>query len=157
MDRNREALALRDSPVAGTEPVAHVRLDAAGDDERAAAQLRRRYRLAGLPRLDIDADLRHLLRSGETAVDVHPGVRLTRHPTGAPPRSAAGPLLVTTHRLVLSCVPDVSVDLTAVRELEVTDRLLLITLRDGTGVQVETGRPRMLRAQIAEVIAARRG
>jgi hypothetical protein len=62
-----------------------------------------------------------------------------------------GTLLLTTSRLLLVGQVTIALRLVDLQETALAGGRLLITLRDGEGVTLDVGQPRLLRAQIAAV------
>src|SRR6478736_2063363 len=104
-------------------------------DESEADEARIRYRVEGRP--------------SETAVDVRSSTVVTRHPRGDGTDELAGPLLLTTQRLLVMGHTPLEVELDEIDELTFAGERLLVTLRDGTGLSLDVAKPRLLRVQIA--------
>ena len=128
----------------------------AHEDERQAVEARIRYRAEGLPRLDVDGPVAERLRSGETVVDVRASAVVSRHLRDDSTEQLPGRLYLTTRRLTLVGRSLLDVELDEIDELALVGERLLVTLRDGTGMSIDAGRPRLLRVQVAAVRAAGR-
>jgi hypothetical protein len=118
-------------------------------DEAEADEARSRYRIEGLPAVDIDSLLAERLRPGETAVDIRSSSQVTRHPLGDGTDEHAGQLVLTSQRLLVVGRSPLEVELDEIDELSLAGERLLVTLRDGTGLSIHAPRPRLLRVQIA--------
>jgi hypothetical protein len=118
-------------------------------DEAESDEARIRYRVEGLPSIDVDAPAAERLRPGEAALDVRSSAVITRHLLGDGTDELAGQLVLTTHRLLVVGHAPLDVELGDIDELTLAGERLLVTLRDGTGLSINASRPRLLRVQIA--------
>jgi hypothetical protein len=125
-------------------------------DEQAAVRARRELRDGGLPRMLPHPEIEALLEPGETVVEVRTAVVLERHVRDLPAETASGRLYLTSRRLVLVGRRTIDACLVDVEELSLAAERLLVTLRDGTGLSLDAGRPRLLRVQVAAAIEAAR-
>lgn len=144
---NLDAASVRDA----TEILAR-----ALDDERAAVEARDRLRQQGLPTVEVEGAVIELLAPGEAVVAVRSSVLVERHAPGEPEQIIAGPLYLTTHRFLLLGRETLSVAVEEIRELAVAGERLLITLADHSGLSVDTSGPRVLRVEVAALLAAAR-
>jgi hypothetical protein len=118
-------------------------------DEADADEARIRYRVEGLPSVDVDELAAERLRPGETAVDVRSSTVVTRHLPGDGTDELAGQLVITTERLLVVGHTPLELELGDIDELTLAGERLLVTLHDGTGLSINASRPRLLRVQIA--------
>ena len=118
-------------------------------DEAEADEARIRYRVEGLPSVDVDGRTAARLRPGEAAIDVRSSAVVTRHLLGDGTDELAGQLIITTQRLLVVGHTPLEVELDEIDELALAGERLLVTLRDGTGLSIDASRPRLLRVQIA--------
>jgi hypothetical protein len=118
-------------------------------DEADADEARIRYRVEGLPSIDLDGLAAERLRPGETAVDVRSSTVVTRHLLGDGTDELAGQLVLTTRRLLVVGHTPLEVELGEIDELMLAGERLLVTLHDRTGLSIDASRPRLLRVQIA--------
>jgi len=118
-------------------------------DEAEADEARVRYRLEGLPSVNVDSLAAEHVPAGETAVDVRSSAVVTRHLLGDGTDELAGQLVLTTQRLLVVGHAQLEVELDEIDELTLAGERLLVTLRDGTGLSIDASRPRLLRVQIA--------
>jgi hypothetical protein len=125
-------------------------------DEQAAVVARRDLRERGLPDLPAEPEIAALLEPGETVVEARSAVVVERHVHGVPIKTTSGRLYVTSCRLLLVGRDTIAVLLSEVDELSLAAERLLVTLRDGTGLSLDAGRPRLLRVQIAAALEAGR-
>lgn len=128
----------------------------AREDEREALEARARYRVDGLPRLDVDGPVAERLRPDETVVDVRPSTIVSRHLRGDGTEQLPGRLYLTNQRLMLVGHAPFEIELGEIDELALAGERLLVTLRDATGLSIDVSRPRLLRVQIAAALAAAR-
>ena len=126
-------------------------------DEAEADEARSRYRVEGLPNIQVDGLTAEPLRPGEAAVDVRASALVTRHPLGDGTDELAGPLVLTTRRLLVVGHAPLEVEIGDIDELTLAGERLLVTLRDGTGLSINASRPRLLRVQIAALREATGG
>jgi hypothetical protein len=118
-------------------------------DEAEADDARIRYRVEGLPIIDVDGLAGEHFRPAETVVDIRTSTVVTRHLLGEGTDVFAGRLVLTTQRLLLVGHAPLEVELGEIDELTLAGERLLLTLRDGTGLSIDASRPRLLRVQIA--------
>jgi hypothetical protein len=118
-------------------------------DEAEADKARIRYRVDGLPSVDVDGLAAERLLPGEAAVDVRSSAVITRHLLSDGTDEFAGQLVLTTRRLLVVGKTPLDVELSEIDELALGGERLLVTLRDGTGLSIDASRPRLLRVQIA--------
>ena len=136
-----EGPALRDAATAAAR---------AADDEEAAAAARDRFRVAPIPAIEADGDVRTHLDRDER---VH---ALRRHailsvPGGDNALGYGGTLYLTSRRLVHLGQVVVSVGLVDIEESSLAGERLLLTLRNGEGLRLDVDQPRLLRAEMAAV------
>jgi hypothetical protein len=132
--------------------------EASATDQAAADEARLRYRRRGVGWLDPDDCIGPILEPGERLVAVHRSAVVYRDET---PETVATPpvavdLYVTSRRLVLAGPDMIVFDLAALDEAVVSHERLLIAMRDGVGLVIEVGQPRLLRVEIATARAAQR-
>ena len=130
----------------------------AATDEAAADEARLRYRRRGVEWLDPDERIGPVLEPGERLLAVRRSVAVCRDETL---ESVATPpvlvdLYVTSRRLVLAGPDLIFFELAILDEAVVSRGRLLLALRDGNGLDLEVGQPRLLRVQIAAARSARR-
>jgi hypothetical protein len=118
-------------------------------DEAEADEARLRYRLQGLPSIDVDGLAAESLRPGEAAVAARFSTVVTRHLLGDGTDEFAGQLVLTTRRLLVVGHAPLVVELDEIDELTLAGERLLVILHDGTGLSIDASRPRLLRVQIA--------
>jgi hypothetical protein len=118
-------------------------------DEAEADEARVRYRLEGLPSVNVDGPAAEHVPAGETAIDVRSSAVVTRHVFGDGTDELAGQRVLTTQRLLVVGHAPLEVELDEIDELTLAGERLLVTLRDGTGLSIDASRPRLLRVQIA--------
>ncbi len=118
-------------------------------DEAEADEARIRYRVEGLPSIDVDGVAGERLRPGETAVDVRSSAVVTRHLRDDSTDEFPGQCILTTQRLMVVGQTPFDVELGEIDELALAGERLLVTLRDGSGLSIDASRPRLLRVQIA--------
>jgi hypothetical protein len=140
-----EAAALRDA--------AEI-LALAQADEQDAVEARTEIRARGLPALEPDGELAPLLQPSESLVATRASVAVERHLADGRIESASGRLVLTSRRLLLVGRATISADLADVEELSLAAERLLVTLRDGTGLSFDAGRPRVLRVHVAAAVEA---
>ena len=133
--------ALRDAATAAAR---------AADDEEAAAAARDRFRIGPIPSIEPDVDVGAHLASGET---VHALRRhaILRAPGGDGALGYGGTLYLTSRRLLHLGQVVMSVSLTDIEESSLAGERLLLSLRDGEGLALDVGQPRLLRAEMAAV------
>lgn len=125
-------------------------------DERDAIAARALYQAEGLPRIEADAEIADRLRTDESLVDVHHWAVVNRQPMDDGGDLFPGRLYLTTRRLMLLGQRHLELDLDTIDEIALAGERLLITLRDATGVTIESARPRFLRVQIAAALTSAR-
>jgi hypothetical protein len=127
-------------------------------DEAAADAARSQYQIGPLPTLDADAEFAALALPGEVLHVAQPNAVLEWMAAGGVETlRPAAPLYITSGRLLHGGTQTLSLSLDQIEEMAVAlERLLLVRLRDGTDVAVETDGPRLLRVQIAAAVAATR-
>lgn len=128
-------------------------------DEAAADEARARFRRDGPPSLPPDERIAPLLEPGERLVAVRHAALLDRRepvPGERLASGAAGELYVTSRRIVLVGRPTLEVALEAIEDAVVSGERLLLVLREGRGVTVQVGQPRLLCVEIAAARAAAR-
>lgn len=125
-------------------------------DEREAERARARIRETGLPSMPVDDEIAPNLRPGEGLVEVRQAATVGRHGPSEAVETFAGRLYVTTARLILLGRAALHVELSEIDELALAGERLLVTLRDGTGLAIDAGAPRLLRVQLAAARAAAR-
>lgn len=127
-------------------------------DQAAADEARVRYRRRGVEGLDPDERIGPVLEPGEQLLAVRRSAFAYRAETlesvATPP--VVVDLYVTSRRLVLAGPDMIFFDLAALEEAVVSHERLLIVLRDGVGLVLEVGQPRLLRVEIAAARSARR-
>jgi hypothetical protein len=108
--------------------------------------------------LDPDERIGPMLEPGERLVAIRRSAVAYRDETlesvATPP--VVVDLYVTSRRLVLAGPDLIIFDLAALDEAVVSHERLLIVLRDGVGLVIEVGQPRLLRVEIAAARAAQR-
>jgi len=126
-------------------------------DGREAEAAREQYRTTGLPHISPDDAVAAHLSPGEGVVAVRALVSVDRDGAGDVTGAISGPLYLTTHRLMLLGGSPVTVDLSVIDELALVGERLLVSLRDGTGLDLQVAGPRLLRVQIAAALMGARG
>ena len=124
-------------------------LERAERDERDAQEAREHYRVSGLPEVLPDATVAAHLQPGEELVAVRASVSADRDGRGDDEQLLAGPLYLTNRRLLLLARLPLAIDLSLIDEVALAGERLLLLLRDGTGLNVQTPAPRLLRVQIS--------
>ena len=128
-------------------------------DEKAASQARDLYRTQRMQALEPDAGIAPLLAPEEQVLAVRHGAVFDRRQStaGTDVRIGLnGSLYVTSQRLVLIGRLTLSFDLDDIEETVLSGEQLLLVMRDGTGVSLEVGQPRLLRVEIGTARAAAR-
>jgi hypothetical protein len=126
-------------------------------DEAAADEARRRYREGGVSPLEPDERISPLLYPDERPLAVRRSAALDRRqpPLSLEPAAAlGGDLYLTSRRLVLLGHHVVEIDLMEIEEAALSGEVLLLALRDGTGVTLRVAQPRLLRVQVAAARSA---
>jgi hypothetical protein len=136
-----EGPALRDAEQAATR---------AADDEAAAAAAREGFRFAPIEPIEPDEAIGPHLTTGER---VHALRRhaILRAPGGDGALGYGGTLYLTSRRLIHLGQVVVSVNVADVEESSMAGERLLLTLREGEGMSIDVDRPRLLRAEMAEI------
>jgi hypothetical protein len=127
-------------------------------DEAAADAARSQYQIGPLPTLDNDPEFAALALPGEVLHVAQPNAVLEWTTAGGVETlRPAAPLYLTSGRLLHGGTQTLSLSLDQIEEMAVAlERLLLVRLRDGTDLAIETDAPRLLRVQIAAAMAATR-
>ncbi len=125
-------------------------------DEEEAERARARYRESGLPVVAPDPEIAPNLRPDEDVVEVRHAATVGRHAAADAVETFVGRLYLTTSRLILLGRAALDVELSEIDELALAGERLLVTLRDGTGLAIDAGGPRLLRVQVAAARAAAR-
>lgn len=122
----------------------------AAEDEAAATAARDSFRIAQIPEIDPDQAIRPHLAEGER---VHALRRhaILRAPAGEGALGHGGTLYLTSHRLIHLGQVVVSVNVADIEESSLAGERLLLTLRGGGGMSLDLDRPRVLRAELAEI------
>lgn len=126
-------------------------------DQASADEARERYRTQALPVLEPDARIGPMLGPEEQVVAFHRSAMLDRRqpvPGSNAPAGLGGDLYVTTRRVVLIGRLTLSFDLSEIDDARLSGERLLLVGRDGLGLSLSVGQPRLLRVEIA---AARAG
>ena len=129
----------------------------AATDEAAADEARARFRREGPPNLPPDERIAPLLESGERLVAVRHAALLDRREPAPGERrmvGAAGDLYVTSQRIVLVGRLTLAVALEAIEDAVLSGDRLLLVLREGRGITLQVGQPRLLCVEIAAARAA---
>jgi len=124
------------------------------DDAAATEMTRRHLRQGPLEAIPPDEVIGPRLAPAELVVAVRRHALVDWHPVGATARSITGDVYLTSERLVVTGSDIATWDIGLIHEADVTDRQLLLVLRDGTGVALEVDRPASFRLKIQ---AARQG
>lgn len=143
-----------------TRPDREARNRGAARDEDAADAARGRYRELGVEPIEPEERIRTLLAPGEELLAVRRRVVLDRPRSSADGQDAdpvAGDLYVTSARLVHVGARVLSFDLDDIEDAELAGERVLMLLRDGVGIALQTEGPRLLRVQVASARAARAG
>lgn len=130
-----------------------MRTDSDADRTEAAAA-RSRYRAVGLVPIAADPGVDKELAHGEWLVAHRPSVRIDRRHHGDELRPS-GDLYVTSERVVVLGQGSISIALDEIDDAGLLGGTLVLMLRGGNSVTVETNRPRLLRVQIAAARVAR--
>lgn len=142
------------SPHEPPQSVVPGRTTAHVDDLLATERTRHRLRMGPLDAIPPDDTIRPMLEPAELVVAVRHHALVDCHPAGAGERSLAGDVYLTSARLVVTGPDTAAWDLSSVGVADVTDRQLLLTLRDGTGIALTIDRPASFRVKVQ---AARQG
>lgn len=119
-------------------------------DEQAARDARDRYRETAIAPLgDVPATNRPVLSAGESVYAFRLGAVLNAGRSDVPGYS--GLLLLTGTRLVLDGQVTVTIPLADITETALGGERLLLSLRNGEGLTLDVGQPRLLRAEIGAV------
>lgn len=146
----------RCSPNAGARDAAKANARAAAE-QAAADDARVRYRREGLPTLRPDSQIGPLLAPWERLIAVRQAALLDRREPSPGVRATGGVggvLYLTSARLVLVGRLTLSLDLATIEDVVVSGDRLLLTLRDGRGVSLQVGWPRLLAVEIAAARSA---
>lgn len=144
---------MSDAAIRGAEAiVARAERDAL--DAEAA---REHYRNGGAAALDPDAVIAPHLWPGERLLATRTTASLELDGQADVHGLAAGPLYITDARLLVLAHRLLDIELRAIDEIALTGERLLLSLRDGTGVTIDTPGPRLLRVQIAAALVGARG
>ena len=121
-------------------------------DEQAARAARDRYHHAAItPLADVPSTNRPVLGAGEPVYAYRLGAVLNAGRRDVPGYS--GLLLLTGTRLVLDGQVTITIPLADITETALGGERLLLSLRNGEGVTLDVGQPRLFRAEIAAVRA----
>jgi hypothetical protein len=121
-------------------------------DEQAAREARDRYRDDAIAPLDdVPSTNRPVLGADEAVYAYRLGAVLNAGRRDVPGYS--GLLLLTGTRLVLDGQVTVTIPLADITETSLGGERLLLSLRNGEGLTLDVGQPRLLRAEIAAVRA----
>jgi hypothetical protein len=126
-------------------------------DQAAADEARVRFRRGEMPALTPDDRIRPLLDRGERLLALRHHALLDRRepsPGGRLTTGVAWGLYLTSRRLVLAGRPTLSVELETIEDAVLSGERVLLVLRDGHGVALESEQPRLLLAEIASARAA---
>jgi hypothetical protein len=119
-------------------------------DEQAARDARDRFRDAGITPLDeVPPTNRPVLAADEPVYAYRLGAVLNAGRRDVPGYS--GLLLLTGTRLVLDGQVTVTIPMADITETALGGERLLLSLRNGEGLTLDVGQPRLLRAEIAAV------
>lgn len=148
-DPQPESAALRDARAIAAR---------VAQDEAASDDARGRYQTDGLPVVEPEAGFAPLALPGEALHASRENALLERTLVDAPkPIPEAGALYLTSGRLLHVGAEATSIPLGDIEEMAVAlERLVLVRLRDGTHLAIDTDRPRLLRVQIAAALVATR-
>lgn len=125
-------------------------------DEAASTAARRRFREGSVDVHEPDARIAPLLRPDELVLAVRGDAALDRRqpcPPHAP--DLHGALYLTSDRIVHVGRRPIVVELDDIEDSVVAAGRLLLALRDGNGIAIDTDGPLLLRVQIAAARAAR--
>jgi hypothetical protein len=127
-------------------------------DEAGADAARHLYQNGPLPTLDADSAFAALAFPGEVLHAIRLNVVIDQTVAGGVETlRPAAPLYVTSVRLVHGGPQALGLSLDQIDEMAVAlERLLLVRLRDGADLAIETDQPRLLRVEIAAAMAASR-
>ncbi|MHB8959719.1 MAG: hypothetical protein ACYDAN_08840 [Candidatus Limnocylindrales bacterium] len=131
----------------------------AAADDTAANEARKRYRTQRMATLEPDARIAPQLGSDELVLAVRHGAVLDARgsiPGSDAPFGVAGDLYLTSLRIVVVGRAILSFDLRTIEEIGVSGERLILILRDGSSVSVQTGQPRLLRVEIGTALAGAR-
>lgn len=120
-------------------------------DDAAAEEARDRYSTQRVPTLEPDARIAPLLASDELVLAVRHGAAFDRRQSDRSsdaPLGLSGDLYVTSLRIVLIGRVTLSLGIQDIEEIGVSGERLILILRDGSSVAVQTGQPRLLRVEI---------
>jgi hypothetical protein len=125
-------------------------------DEREAEEARERYRSGGLTEVLPDDTVAAQLEPGEGLVAVRASASARRDGRGDDEQPLAGPLYLTSRRLLVLGRSPLAIRLSGIEEVALAGERLLLSLRDGTGLNLGTSGPRLLRVQIAAAMIGSR-
>lgn len=131
----------------------------AESDEVDATAARARYRAEGIAPVAPDSRIEHILAPGESLLAVHAATVADSRASAngsAGGVGAIGDLYLTSARLVFAGGVLVAYALGDIEEAVIAGEDVLLVMRDGVGLRVAVGEPRLLRVQIAAARAARR-
>ena len=124
-------------------------------DEQAARDARHRYGEAAItPLEDVPPTNSPVLATGESVYAFRLGAVLNAGRSDVPGYS--GLLLLTGTRLVLDGQVTITIPLADITETALAGERLLLSLRNGEGLTLDVGQPRLLRAEIGAVREAGR-
>lgn len=126
-------------------------------DEQAAEEARERYRTTAIAEVPADSAVAEHLQPGEGLLAVRSSVSAGADGRGDGEDALAGPLYLTTRRLLVLAQRPVTIDLSSIDEVDLAGEQLLVSLRDGTGVNLRAPGPRLLRVEIAAALMGARG
>ena len=113
-----------------------------------------------MPALEADGRIGPLLAPDEHLLAVRRSVMLDRDPPSSgpgEPSGVGGDLYLTARRLVLLGRVPLSFDLDEIEEAGLSGERLLLVLRDGSSISLDTAEPRLLRMEIGTARAEARG
>jgi hypothetical protein len=163
--RDAAAILARASAGEATEDESAALRDAgsivarADTDEAVASEARLRYRAEGIPPLQPDEAIRPLLGEDERPLAIRRSAALDRREPPLSPYPAAGiagDLYVTSRRLILVGRRTLTFDLVDIADVVISGERLFLVMRDGSGVTLDVGQPRLLRVQVAAAREAAR-
>lgn len=126
-------------------------------DELDAQVAREQYRSGIVAGVTPDAAVIPHLQPGEGLLAVRASASADADGRGDGEDALAGPLYLTDRRLLLLAREPLEIDLASIDEVALAGERLLVSLRDGTGVNLQAPGPRLLRVQIAAAMIGARG
>lgn len=123
----------------------------AAQDDAAAAEARARLAAEPLPTIEPDETVGPMLAQGEMVHTLRASAILFG-PGDDRGLGFGGTLYLTSARLIHCGHVTLTVKLTDIAETSLAGERLLVTLRSGDGFSLDTGRPRLLRTEIAAAI-----